>query len=179
MEIRRPGHHQHATAEAFSIIDGRPCPEPLQRARRGRPPVRAPLTTTRTSSRDTGEETTPQTTTASTTPQQTATASTATTPSGGGGVISTRAKAFWDNLTSQLRQLCSGNFPFTLPPCLLCRRWSSGTPGRLQRLEHLLLLPPLSTFPLLFCGRTAPASATWKIFATGTVTTPSWLTSST
>ena len=49
--------------EVFHIIDGRPCPEPKPRARRGRPPVRAPLPT-RTTSRDPAAE--PQSTTAPT-----------------------------------------------------------------------------------------------------------------
>ena len=55
ISMRRP--------EVVHIIDGRPCPEPKPRARRGRPPVRAPLPT-RTTSRDPAAE--PQSTTAPT-----------------------------------------------------------------------------------------------------------------
>ena len=49
--------------EVFHIINGRPCPEPKLRARRGHPPVRAPLPT-RTTSREPAAE--PQSTTAPT-----------------------------------------------------------------------------------------------------------------
>ena len=49
--------------EVFHMIDGRPCPEPKPRARRGRPSVRAPLPTLTTSRAPAAE---PQSTTAPT-----------------------------------------------------------------------------------------------------------------
>ena len=165
-------------AEVFHIIiDGRPCPEPKPRAKRGRPPFRAPLPT-RTTSRDPAAE--PQSTTAQTFGTIIRAAAARAAPAQAAklrGIVLTNLLHSHLPLPSPLdRSLCGSSFSFSPLTRLLNRRRSL---GRLQRPLRLRLLQFLSTFPLLFCGRTTTASATWTTFAAGTVTTRSWLTSST